>query len=152
MTSLFQTLIDFLDLLLQSIYNVLAVISNYIWGALTLILFWIVSFWAVIVNSICYALIWIVDKFFVMSITGINTLFGTNGFFTNMFSNDMGGSYTTCTNFVSRLISFGAVGVTWVKNFVPVSSFVTPFVFYIGFLLIWSIYRFVKSWIPTLSG
>ncbi|MDO4569746.1 MAG: hypothetical protein Q4D38_05135 [Planctomycetia bacterium] len=38
------------------------------------------------------------------------------------------------------------------NNFVPLDTFFFCLAIYISVLLVWIVYRFIKSWIPTLSG
>ncbi|MBR0238903.1 MAG: hypothetical protein IJQ39_12485 [Thermoguttaceae bacterium] len=145
MTSIFQTLIDFLDFLLSPIYIGIISIVNFLWGLLATIVFWILDFFLMIAGSILMFYAWALDKICVNTLSCITAMFG-NGVF-ERFAN-----FNQFTSFTSTFVTYGAYGITWLKNFVDISVLIAPFGVYLYFLLCWTVYKLVKSWIPTIGA
>ena len=149
MTGLFQTLIDFLSLLLHPIYSVLATVVNYISGLLIGLILDFFSLLCIILTSLCYVACWVFDKVLILAVVCFKTLFGTTGIFA--YFNGIGASGNIAL-FVQRLLGWGAYGVGWVQNFIDINAVIPPVVYYLGFVLIWAGYKVFKSWIPTIGA
>lgn len=142
MTSIFQTLINFLDYFLNPVYNVLYTVVSYITYALTTILNAILGVLQTVLNGVIFGSFWLLDRFFVLSIAGIHALFGESGMLSSVASPAS----------VSQIVNAGAVGLTWIRNFVDINKITTPLFVYISFLLIWTVYKLIKSWIPGIGN
>lgn len=142
MTSIIQALGDFLNWIITPIYALFVQFFGFINDFLFNIVVAVCYLLSLILSGLCIAFGYVADRFMYNISQAISILFPSG--LINTFS---GG-----TNFVTNLTNYGLVGVTWLKAFVDVSVIISPIATYLGFMLVWGIYKFVKSWIPTVSG
>lgn len=146
MTSIFQTLINFLEFFFNPLYLLISRIVSSISVVLITIFCYVLHFVISAVNMILYCFGWVIDKFLLLSMSGLRTLFGEDGILASL------PGYTTFTSFFNTVAGYGWIGITWVQNFVNLERVLYPFLCYFVFLAGWTIYKVVKSWIPTVSG
>ena len=146
MTSIFQTLIDFLQFFFNPLYLVISNIVYWISDVLMHVFGYFLYFVVSLLNMVFYCFGWVIDKFLLMSMSGLNLIFGGPGILSSL------PGYTTYYTFYNTVAGYGWIGITWVQNYINISTVLYPFITYFFFLTGWTAYKIIKSWIPTVSG
>lgn len=146
MSWLFQTLIDFLQFFFNPLFNLISGFISYIWGYVQFAINFLLYLLTTFINCLMQGSAWIIDKALVYTMSGLQSIFGTTGIFSSLKQ------ASVLQGYFSQMYNAGFVGITWIQKFIDVQQIVTPFTFYVGFLLAWTIYKLVKSWIPTIGN
>ena len=144
MTSIFQVLVDFLDFLISPIYTLLYTVWGFFNNLLLQILWSLCRAFSFIVNGVISAFSYAIDTILVCMNSSLSYIAPPGGIFGHIGAGN--------TSLISQALNYGAYGITWVQNFVDVSRIFTPLVTYLTFLVCWTVYKLIKSWIPTVSG
>lgn len=134
----FEWFFSNLKKLIDRTYTFLDTIWNFIWGVLCEVGSWILDAITWVVVKCQYAfyialdwvLVWIVEvyKYFIEQIPQIN----------------LEGLFST----VSTVTQYSAC----INSLLPLTEIVSCGTIYLLVVMVWSIYKLVKSWIPTVSG
>lgn len=144
MTSIFQVLVDFLDFLISPIYNLLYTVWGFVNNLLLQLLWSLCRAFCFIANGVISGFSYAIDTILVCMSSALSSIAPSGGLFGHLGAGN--------TSLVSQAANYGAYGITWVQNFVDVSRIFTPLVTYLTFLICWTVYKIIKSWIPTVSG
>ena len=147
MTSIFQALMDFLNFLLSPIWTLLEWMKNTIFYAISVIAFYLLSLIVSFINGVIYGICYIFDKILIGFVSFIGLICGQDS--NGVLGWVMGSS--PIKSIAGNLISYGSVGVSWISNFINVGNIFAPFVTYLTFLICWTSYKIIKSWIPGIG-
>lgn len=126
--ALFSPFIDFLYAVWDFLYSLMADVGQWIidafWWCVGVAVWW---FWVCLDSVLSYG-------------------YDTFAFLLDLFPEfEIPTAYSSAVSTVMQVIGT-------IDCFVPVSVILACVVLYAGFLVAWCFYKFVKSWIPTVSG
>ena len=145
MGSLFSWFYDKIAWLFNWFYDGFTILFSVVLTGISFILFVLVGYLLKLLGWMTYAGVYLLDFFLTSAVSFLGWFAGSDGIFAKFGITLPSGVFASIAQQTSN-------AVYAINSYVSIDLLLRPLKVYISFILAWTVYKLVKSWIPTVGA